>query len=706
MNDENRISVPAILTEDGFLQSKETGEIIEPSNVLKNADIYITEAKTDTITNLATGIAINQYEKKSWDFLREVSDFNDNESNIYKFMNVCDKLYRFEPVIGTAIDLFVNYTISNFRIVTDNEELNKVIDYLYDNVNKFIPTKNYLFAYPSGMEALAKEIASEWFISGNVFPYSEWKTQEIANKTYKIPNKIINLNPNSIRVGRSATFLGGVELFYSPGGYYVDNSNSTTINYNTAITNTGNQQALLDTRPEQPLDHKKVYHIKRKYSGYKLWGIPYLTRTFSAVKSKRKLRYLDDTTIEGLANYIIIFKLGSPDKDSPYHKVTANRLSAFRGLIENPQASNMIVWPHDIDVITVGPDGKVLDFKDRYEVVDRDIIRSLGVPPVLLDGTGSSGVNWVPILALIERLEDVRDAVTDYFSYLVNNIAITNSLSYEKLEVRWAPSNLRDEQQVKTFLLSFYDRGLLPVETTLEQLNYKTDDIVELKKKEKKEKYSELFARPDVPFSPIANKSGNNRSGDTGRQPDNTFNEPKDAAKSSITGTFVDTVTAELDILHQELRNVRKVDVGISNLVLARFMRIKNITDIFVDMEIHFVNGSKDEELFKTYKDFVYAALDSIREEFVTNLTDNLLYLRKESVANFVTAGVFSDCKDKIKVFCDNVLYATSIFINLSDNITAEVYISSGKETVKTKTNTFFENINFNDVKNIIYRFV
>lgn len=705
MDKNKKLSIPARITEDGQLVSNSTGEVLEPTTVLENADIYITEASSNSVVNLATGIAINKYEKKSWEFLKDVSDFNDAETNIYKFIDVCDKLYRFEPVVGTAIDLFVNYTLTNFKILTDNAELNKIIDYLNTNINKFISHKDYLFAYPSGLNALAKEIASEWFIAGNVFPFMEWRKQDIDGSSYKIPFKVINLNPTSIRIERSKSFLGGSILYYSPSGYLSDsNGNGTALNFDNTGSSISNTSGL-GLKNEQVLDHRFIYHVKRKPSGYKLWGIPYLTRTFSAIKSKRKLRYLDDTTIEGLANYIIVFKIGSDNPNSPYHKVTGSRLSSFKSLIENPQASNMIVWPHDINVITVGPDGKVLDFKDRYEVVDRDIIRSLGVPPVLLDGTGSQAISWVPILALVERLEDLREAITDYLTYFVSTIASSNSLDYKSIDIKWSPANLRDEQQVKTFLLSFYDRGLLPIETTLEQLNYNTEEIVSLKKKEKKAKYDEVFARPDVPFSPVSGGQPSNRSGDMGRQPDNTFNKPKDTTSAAIVGTFKDTLYNELDTLYEDLKSIRKVDAHVSDTILGRFLRIKNIADVFIDMELNFVSAEKTE-LFSKYKLWVYGELDKMLNELTENLTENLLYLRKESVANFVTAGVFSSCKTNLDNFCDDVLYSTGILIDLSKNKeSSEVYLVGSKESKKIKVLEFFDNVKFEDIKNISYRF-
>ena len=145
MSEEKQGSIKAYLNEDGEFVDSTTGEKLDVTDVVKTHDVYITDAKTDTINQLATGIAIPQYRKKSWDYLGEVFDFKETtEQDIYKQIDVCNKLYRFEPVIGTAIDIMVDFIISKFEIITDNKELNKVMSEVYKNINNNEAEEDYL----------------------------------------------------------------------------------------------------------------------------------------------------------------------------------------------------------------------------------------------------------------------------------------------------------------------------------------------------------------------------------------------------------------------------------------------------------------------------------------------------------------------------------------------------------------------------------
>ncbi len=720
MSEEIRSSIAATIEEDGSLVNSLTGEKLDPAELVKTNDIYIVDAHAEKIGELATGVAIPTYRKKSWDYLKDVNDFKDVPDNdIYKHIDVCNKLYKFEPVIGTAIDLFVDFTISSLNISTDNEKLNKIIDYLKVNLNKVDLTSDSLFAYPSGINALSKEIASEWFISGNVFPYSTWYVKEIEGSKYRLPTKIINMNPLTIKLERltgDERKLGNVKIKYNPSGYYSNDSDSTTINVKDSNYQTQSDiDAIIGTKKDLSLDCTKIYHIKRKYSGFKLWGIPYLTRSFTAIKAKRKLRYLDDATIDGLVNYIVIFKIGSADVDSPYHKVSYQRLAAFKSLVENPQASNMIVWPHDIDTITVGPDGKILNFKDRYEIVDRDILRSLGIPPVLLDGSGNQNVTWTAILALVERLESVREAVSDYLTVLIHQIVKENpdaGFEFKDLNIKWGPSNLRDEKTIKTLLLAFYDRGLLPIETTLFQGNYDPNEIIALKKKEKSSKIGNYFERPDIPFSPKSGTStpkNYNRNVDNGRPVDNTnIKNNVSTSERVILNTFEETINNTLSSFYEELKDIRKVDDKIKDRILGMFLRFNQISDLYINMEIANNNYEFDNESLNSIKNWKIRYLDDIKENFITNLNDNLLYLRKETVANFVTAGVFSLCEKELNKFCGNILFSVGL-ANLITNFSREgnKFIDViGLDELKTiSIDKFFTDADFYNVSELEYNF-
>jgi hypothetical protein len=274
-----------------------------------------------------------------------------------------------------------------------------------------------------------------------------------------------------------------------------------------------------------------IKHIKRKGRDYSAWGIPYLSRSFSAVASLRRLRRLDDATTEGLVNLVTIYKIG--DKDFP---ASGPRMQAFRNLLSQPTPTKTLVWPHDVSVEQVGPDGKVLAFEKKYVEPRQEILRALGVPAVLIDPSIAKGADpWVAIISLSERLQKHRNEIAVWLEDLYHQIAENNGFPDIYPKVKWERMNLSNDMAIKNLIMQFYDRGLIDSKTALEESDYDYDSVLTRKKKQKKTKEDEFFVPPQLPFG-----GPNEKPGEKGRP---TKGDPKDKDKGTRTKPAVDQKT-------------------------------------------------------------------------------------------------------------------------------------------------------------------
>jgi hypothetical protein len=164
-----------------------------------------------------------------------------------------------------------------------------------------------------------------------------------------------------------------------------------------------------------PLPMDFLTHIKRKGLGYQTWGIPFLTKAFGEFARKKKLQALDEATVDGLINQITVFKIGDP-KDESRQTWDPRRLRAFASLLSQPNHTNYLVWTPDVDIVQVGPSESILSFDTKYEQVDKQILKAIGIPTVLLSGEGASadraeGNAYVSLSALMEKIEVARNQI-------------------------------------------------------------------------------------------------------------------------------------------------------------------------------------------------------------------------------------------------------------------------------------------------------
>jgi hypothetical protein len=165
----------------------------------------------------------------------------------------------------------------------------------------------------------------------------------------------------------------------------------------------------------------------------------------------------------------------------------------------------MLVWSYDLEVDDFGPDGKILEQTDRYDQADYDILVSLGVPIGFFIGLVKSYKStpepWITLMALIEKLEHLRDQIKEYWEEVLRETCEKNGFKDEDPKLRWSKMNLRNEREVRNLVLAFYDRGLISIRTALEEANYNADTQRDQREEEKKEGAEDVFSLRELPFS-------------------------------------------------------------------------------------------------------------------------------------------------------------------------------------------------------------
>ena len=474
--------------------------------------------------NMAMGTVVPRKNPTALRYLTEAREYNDETADIYEQVRLCNKLYLWEGIVGTAIDLQVDFSVTpiTFQNVKDDRAM-KNLEFWKNNVNR---DNNNM---QTGVLGLLREFALEWYTAGNVLPYMRWdfvRDRELGLRNpVQLPMSISLLNPLSIEIPDGPIEFGKKVIYLKVSDKLlqaVQPKNSLTnedpeiellrkyIGKNLRKKIDGSGRIILNTE-EMSVDN--VQHLRRKGRSYHGWGIPYLTKCFSAIASKKRLRALDDSTTDGLINTITIFKVG--DKDNP-KTWSAARLSRFAQLIRNPTSSLTVVWSYDVEVEMVGPQGDILSFDDKYSQADRDIKEGLGIPSALITGTGGGNIAdvWVTTLALIERLEDFRTAAATYLNQVARQIMLQTGFDNEFPVVNWSNLKLRNERHVKEFIMGMFDRGLLSVKTSIQEAGFDYDQQLQYRKDEKRDKIEEIFTKPDLPFSSPSNVNNKKKPAD------------------------------------------------------------------------------------------------------------------------------------------------------------------------------------------------
>ena len=480
--------------------------------------------------NMAMGTVLPTKTRRASDYLDNVRDFNRTESwDIKKTISLCRKLYMFGGAVSTAIDILTEFPVTDFSIENVNSKpcLN-ILNYVKEHINQDNPNTM------PGLKRVNRQAAHDYFLCGNSFLYEVWE-EGVDDPSYKIkgknlPTKISNLNPSIMDVPEKYVTLGQRLIF-------MELDKNITAILRKRGRKSEEEKAILAMLPDSILEQAKnprwngkvlidnefITQLRRKGQEYDAWGIPYLTKAFSAAASLQRLRLLDDATIEGLINYITIFRIGDPDNPATWSQ---DRLNTFANMMRDPAASNYVVWPYDIDVITTGPDGKILDMSDKYQQVNYDILGALGIPKILFTGEGSTEGVKEAISALLERLEIFREDLQTYLETLLRNICIQNGYKNEFPKIRWSRVKMRDDHAIKQLTLTLFDRGLIPYQVVIAEFGYDYETFKKMRQQEIKDGVEDIFVLPNMPFStPGGNSDGPPKKND--KNDDKKKSDPK-----------------------------------------------------------------------------------------------------------------------------------------------------------------------------------
>lgn len=516
-------------------------------------------------------------------YLKEVKAYNDT-SGKNEIVDICWKLYENEGIIGSTIDTLIDLAITRGTIENvKDEEFQKVLDYWAENVNSLISEEeiNTLEGAKTsqivgvnndyGLLSLCENIMLDYLVTGDAIIYENWvadvEVPEIG--TFTLPKKILLYDIKNVTIEQNTGSIGSeiVKVKISDEVLTIIKNKKDPRNQSVIDSLSPEVLKLIQKgETEIPLPPILTTHFKRKGFG-RQYGIPYLKKAFSAISAKRRLQALDEATIAGMIQRLTILMVGHKDPASPYHIATPQRVATLKNALKKLPANKMIIWGGpDLDVIDIGPDGKVLSFENRFTDADDSISLALGVPRILIDGStsGASSRDWIVVIKTVSSLERIRSMLKTRIDRWLRYIAVKNGFNEEYPRWRWSVMNLKDERVARTLIMKAWEDGLVGRRTSLNFLGWDAKEIIEDQIKEKTEGINEQIYPPNVSFSSKGGQVGS-------PEVTNDKNKDKTAVKANLISAKFETddLLAAYNGIQSAVSN--NLDSEIKNIIIAGF---------------------------------------------------------------------------------------------------------------------------------------
>ena len=242
-----------------------------------------------------------------------------------------------------------------------------------------------------------------------------------------------------------------------------------------------------------PTDRLHVAYYKK--DDCDIWGKSFIYSILDDIIYNDKLKLAKTSALDSWYNVIRLWQVGD-HKTTPPIPMTPEAGAKLAALLEGNTGGGGVdlIWDSAIKMDELYPRiEQLVNFEENIH----NILLGLGVPEGLVGGRaeGSSGMtqNYLGLKNLIKRLEAGRRALKTWLNLEID--IIQKEMGFKKRPIiRFAHTDLHDEQTYFNLLIQLLDRNVISDTTVLERVN----EIPEIERRRIKEE-SDMRDEEDIP---------------------------------------------------------------------------------------------------------------------------------------------------------------------------------------------------------------
>ena len=546
-------------------------------------------------------------------------------------VEACRAIYTYTNIVRNTLDLMSDFACEDLQIVHPDPKHNALLNVwaqkadIWNVANEWV--KHFLVdgnvVLKRGTAKLTKPVENEW--RREVGKHDEkLKTNKGKPDKREIPWRYNFLNVTSLgwKHGEVGRMIGERQLLFKPSRSFM-RSLAQAIQKDPSIKqklpkDIANHLDSSSATPAFELDMNKIYIAHHKKNSWDDWADPFLISILPDVHFKDKLRMAENSALDGVINVIRLWKLGDHQEGILPNETAIEKLIDI--LNSNTGGGAMdIVWDSLISMEDFYPPIDQILGSEKYEQVNRDILVGLGVPEVLIGGSGSNFSNaWIQLKTLVEKLEYIR---TQLLAWLKHEIQMfCHAMGIETMpKVKFGHMNLQDENVTKRLILGLWDRGIVSTEAVLNA--YGEDFELEMERRVSNQKTMEDKGIDTIsPLERNEDHAGTDKGDPGGRPPDTKDVDRKERNPKPQSGSKVLYALDAID--------------AIDRYVIPRYidhLGVKNARQL----------TQKQKEEVDTARRCVLSCInfnDSLEEESVLEAAEKSEYPNRKLVSNMKNA--------------------------------------------------------------------
>jgi hypothetical protein len=449
-------------------------------------------------------------------------------TDYHKLIKVCRFFYMHDPIAGTVLNKMVDCAITpltNRKGECDDEE--------YETYN----------ALSEMLQEFFRNVCLEYLLSGLVIPHYEWNRVKGSDLSPKLNSRRRMVVPDNIWFRDPAT----VTVKNSPipnKKYFYVNVDANTISFIKSGGKLPDGSYDKETYEEMVRNYPEFVRAVKSMKGTKMqirlegvrpimsktlpedaYPLPYMENALESLMHKRNLRRMDYAIAARVIGAIQLIKLGSDEfpctDDGDFDHI--KQQMTYRTSSGRQERVYQLFANHTLQISWVFPDTQTLLNREKYSIVEDDIIAAFGFPRTLITGetlrSNVAGGSDFAAFSPIATMETIRDRFLEWLKVMYSEIKEKNGFKHQAIPA-FTPMRLYKLIDLNTIGQTLYLEGNISRKSRQELVGLDFDTEVERKAEE--EKIMKEKGVPDAPQVPYSSPNIGNtpKTKKTKEQPD------------------------------------------------------------------------------------------------------------------------------------------------------------------------------------------
>lgn len=426
---------------------------------------------------------VHAYDNRNITFSGELDSYDydailrDKQKNITRLFELADYFVDEDPIVrGIIRGVYSSFSMTDWRLVGDNEGVKKKYEMYYDRIN---------------LRDRMASIFYQYFKYGNVYLYLQEDGNIVTLPVHKTRISDIMINGEPVLEFNAQSVQTDMFTQGSPAAkHYIkdDELNVKLYGYPPEV-----EEGIRNGHQWVQLNPKNTFVLQDLKEDWMRYAVPIISACLTGLKKKAKISKYEDVLLDLGANSFVHVRYGNENEQKGVPLLpNKEELTAVNNLFrKGMQGGALVTTNHFAHAEVIQPTTSFLFDSDKYKYANAEILAAGGISGIIVSGRAEDGSTFASAQVSINTADKRIELARNNFCELMNKINLRvngDQLPYSKVsnipKFELLPIDLSGTSKFQKTCMDLWRLGCMSTETLLDYHGFNWEQELGRKKQE------------------------------------------------------------------------------------------------------------------------------------------------------------------------------------------------------------------------------